>query len=889
MDEAREIAHDRMTDLKHFCNAIERNDISQCRAILLPMSKTDITTLVNSELDVDECDWSPVTPFHVAADADVQTDIWNLLLPWGKEDTICAGHFPPLLMLITYYKESEREDRFSGALRVKPQRQLQKMRSWLEVTKTSTSKTVQRCKKDLLCELCQFRGGRDPDDASLEDIKTLAKDMIEKYDTDISLIEDEAYCPVHWAMENDNICFLSLFLACGKADANCLNEHGLTPLSSHACNIKSVFFLPCVGLLLEHGARLNAETKNCGFKAFHNVLLRLTPKQLDIFMTKYHRLWTVSVKESTTLPPVHGLMVYALSRSGIDDRLRMQLDILAKIKVLLEYGLQLGSRDLNGRTILHYACWLKYSKISQYLISVGSNPYDKDTFGRCCLYYAISQPFQNYEILSSDEYLPTLEVAVSAVDAKATEILDNLGRSALHLACFENNATALEYLLKRGFDINMRDSEGKTVLDYADISRNECSKVIKEFVSKASGIKATIIETEIIQMFEAGTPSKEVYVKNTEKEANEMDTRVTNNFDEPNADNNKRRENNVNLEEQTFKSANSTSVKNTLRNKSVGVLLNDLKNVVLENNKIRHILIDMHILVNKIAQELGNAEPRFLANIELAGSVSEGTKLKPPNEFDFQFHLMAVSQSCVIEELFGNLVQLTVNTSHDSDLIKDMLHPTVSLNEALFSAFHIAVYKVLSNEGFWQNLPFHWYCHNMSVSMTHKKAVGAMGTLTAPFHLRWAGPQEPDINISVDLVPVIVMEQLPEAILEEIPDEVISFVEESNMKWHVVCRRAKYARLSFFAVERWILCRLLPELRKAYTLAKAVSKYCCDKLGCEAEYITSYMLKNALFYELDPDISYSLLDDQIVPYQTVSDCQKLVLVNTKSYFRKCLT
>ena len=43
----------------------------------------------------------------------------------------------------------------------------------------------------------------------------------------------------------------------------------------------------------------------------------------------------------------------------------------------------------------------------------------------------------------------------------ATGIVDSMGRSALHFACFDSNETVLKCLLKAGFKMDVVDIQGK--------------------------------------------------------------------------------------------------------------------------------------------------------------------------------------------------------------------------------------------------------------------------------------------------------------------------------------------------------------------------------------------------------------------------------------------
>ena len=53
------------------------------------------------------------------------------------------------------------------------------------------------------------------------------------------------------------------------------------------------------------------------------------------------------------------------------------------------------------------------------------------------------------------------------LDDEQIKKCDNLGRSALHAACYKGNVEILNYLLKeRDFDKNQSDKDGKTVVHY---------------------------------------------------------------------------------------------------------------------------------------------------------------------------------------------------------------------------------------------------------------------------------------------------------------------------------------------------------------------------------------------------------------------------------------
>lgn len=744
------------------------------------------------------------------------------------------------MLIIGFCSKSNQSELFTGKPVLKPLRQLQKIRCWLERTKTLTSDIVQHYKTRLLCELCILQGCNSPGYATLHDIRNIAEDMLQKYDVRLSS-RIPVYYPLHWALEHDNLCLLKLFLMHG-ADPNCLDDNDLTPLLIEYTHRKRMFFLPCVGLLLENGARLDAEDKCDAKTAFLSVLIKLSPSELDVFMKKYHLTWNMAVERFHLFPPLHGLMFHAITKSPYrNNRQKLQLDIVSKAKVLFKHGLQLELVDLHGRTVLHYACWFKYLKVVEFLISFGADLLKRDVLGRGCLYYVVSQPVKSYETISGGEDLRTLQTVVREVGSKLFEIVDSLGRSAIHFAVFENNSVALRYLLEIGFDVSTCDFKGKSVLTYAVSAEKACIDVIKKLSFNSKDMK--LLE------FSVGNQKESTAIQPTQKciENKHVAKICSADTDSDHGISGNKANIAENIYEENVAFPNKPPQENRSELNRVRMLLTE-KYSVLKENEVSHLIDDMNSLIGKLANGLAWREPRFQATTKLAGNVSEGTKLKPPNEFDFQFHLEIISPYLSIETLIENDVQLGIVLHGDNSIIlEDLFREKDTVNETLFNMFHKVVYKVLSDKTFWEDLPFYWCYHNQVVSETNKSVFG-QGTITAPLYLTWTGPQGSDINISVDLVPVIVLEHLPSGITKQLPQRVIDTVDRLLLKWLIICRKSTYARLSFCPVEKWILSRLIPELREAYTLAKSVIMCCSEVYGKEINDITSYMLKKCLIF-----------------------------------------
>ena len=102
-----------------------------------------------------------------------------------------------------------------------------------------------------------------------------------------------------------------------------------------------------------------------------------------------------------------------------------------------------------------------------------------------------------------------------------------------------------------------------------------------------------------------------------------------------------------------------------------------------------------------------------------------------------------------------------------------------------------------------------------------------------------------------------------------------------------VCRKTN-ALLSFHHVDWWILKRLRSEKRDAYILTKCIRRYIEEYGDYDTDEVTSYMLKNALFYELDPNLTYSLLQNSLMLNHNIYPEQKFVLFMIRKTYTKLL-
>ncbi|XP_052087642.1 uncharacterized protein LOC127724652 [Mytilus californianus] len=272
------------------------------------------------------------------------------------------------------------------------------------------------------------------------------------------------------------------------------------------------------------------------------------------------------------------------------------------------------------------------------------------------------------------------------------------------------------------------------------------------------------------------------------------------------------------------------------------------KPVDLKSRNSKEILGHVEGLVNKLHNSLNEVVPKYLDTVTLSGSVSEDTKINPLDEFDFLFKLKGISQDVSAGNFtIGDEVCLKSRTKH-------VCH-NQTLNQYLYANFNNNVYNMLKQKTFWENLPFYWRtCYHLGGNPPD--------ALVAPLCLKLIRDNQPDLDVDIDLVPIIALDDLPASMKEQIPHEIVDFITRKEWKWDVILRgKSDNARLSFSSIEKFILRRLRSEIKDAYTLAKRLLSRVDKTTEIDPEIITSYMFKNALFHELDPTNSYYLLDN----------------------------
>jgi len=139
------------------------------------------------------------------------------------------------------------------------------------------------------------------------------------------------------------------------------------------------------------------------------------------------------------------------------------------VKCLVKYGADINEKDSNDKTILMYACenYSSNKNIVQFLINSGCRitDKDKDHKGNNALHYLcrFDDPENNANLLKT--FVETYKFNIDKQNQQ--------GLTALHIASKMANISAVRYLIQKGADINIYNSNKFTPFVYACLSGNK--------------------------------------------------------------------------------------------------------------------------------------------------------------------------------------------------------------------------------------------------------------------------------------------------------------------------------------------------------------------------------------------------------------------------------
>lgn len=267
---------------------------------------------------------------------------------------------------------------------------------------------------------------------------------------------------------------------------------------------------------------------------------------------------------------------------------------------------------------------------------------------------------------------------------------------------------------------------------------------------------------------------------------------------------------------------------------------------------------EISTLMKRIARGVKELDTRMEFTPVLSGSMSEGTKIGRMDEFDFLLYMHSVAELLDIKEA-DDTIPGFVKMNAKPDLSKDQRQAIFIGDKLVASVFGGCIYsliqRVLGREDTWLDLHFYWDKGPLKVSQGTSKVCNLV--------LRWVGREYKNLSISVDLAPVIHLQNWwPKALVEQtllLPKAVKDYGSLI-----VVCKPApeepfeggheSYFRLSYSHLETCILNSLPLDIKYSYVLAKIlmenISKLVPNHHIGRTQ-ISSYMLKMAFFTQYE--------------------------------------
>ena len=676
--------------------------------------------------------------------------------------------------------------------------------------------------------------------------------------------------PLHRSVMREDISIIS-FLLEHKADVNSQDNEGYSALHTCCNSSGSETMVTAMKYIISYGGDLNI-TDHFGmtplhhlakWSAFSNLAVKtLVSKGSDLFArdyrgncpVHYYRSYT-KYDEDSFIETLREFVVSPESANVTDFRGQTPLHLYSDTSVkvvnkLVKWGCQVNARDNKGKTALSVASGLQNTEeIIEHLLKVGADVNEQDDWGRTSLHEAAKAGSHvTTQLLISHNADPNvqdicgctpLHDAALKQEARTVEMLLKNGASvnctdinmssALHFAAWTDSEKLAEYLLAHGANTKLKDNLGHSPLD---VARLRGAKDVYRLLSSndnESSIQSDVENIEnVFALSNCGSKffSFDSFSKMIEN--NEIKRKGQ-------------------LEVQPF-------LKLILQSPDIGRGCDDAEG--------REIQLAMEEVVQNLADLIGKTDWRFRCSLLHAGSMSEGTKTRRPDEFDFIFALEEFSKHCypVFSEmdsktLSGVYIPAYYNSKKEdgsavkieerpeavertlsvsvSDYANITINNTVEAEEFLKFAGStiIPVYKMY--DGFAQLITKILF----SKSFPKNPKLEILETTLEPaMTLCWRGCRYKDLEINVDLVPAIILRDWPEQFQK---DNILLTPDILRIPSLIVPKMTAGTdedlwRCSLAPEETAIFRKLKPAIRNSYIACKAlICSFVCPQISFE--------------------------------------------------------
>lgn len=283
---------------------------------------------------------------------------------------------------------------------------------------------------------------------------------------DHSIVDNNGNHLIHLAVLSGKPNLVTTFLNLG-ADVNTPGDGGNTPLIlATQGNNGSI-----VDLLLKRGSNVNSKNS----KGETALSLAVQGQNLPLAKTLIQAGSDLRARNSYGNP----LLMEICSV----DSFGMKPNTFPIMDLLLQGGADVNSPNAYGNTCLSYSLNRKNTKMMEYLLKKGANPLHKDQAGNTILHKAVNSAF--YERLKNQPLIDIFTLLLENI--QNPDPTDGAGRTPLQLAAIQENnrdsiaaLQVMEILMDYSANPSLRDSSGRTVIDYGRNSR-EYSQYLNRF------------------------------------------------------------------------------------------------------------------------------------------------------------------------------------------------------------------------------------------------------------------------------------------------------------------------------------------------------------------------------------------------------------------------
>ncbi|XP_071182030.1 serine/threonine-protein phosphatase 6 regulatory ankyrin repeat subunit B-like [Mytilus edulis] len=461
----------------------------------------------------------------------------------------------------------------------------------------------------------------------------------------VTAVDELGNNPLHKATEFGNDRIAELFLNNG-ADINQTNHNGQNALHLACKNSSDENRFQTVQMLIRYGIDVSTLDNLKRSPLHHACQNAKTNNIIGLLVAKNAVL---KKHDFQGMCPIHYLLDHYHLYDPEDETL-----FLAGIDKLLQGEDCANVTDAAGKTPLHYSAEKTNDRIVSFLVSRGSNANISDGFGRTPLHFVNSG--KTCSVLTSRGCKPDItdfwgQAAVNlATERMDIEIVEEMinngtnfdegdvkGRTILHIAASNGSDDIVMLLLKIGINANMTDNYSNTPLHLATWNDNASTVDLllenrgDPYFKDENGNTAFDLS-----LYRSSKDTIDILLKYTNRTSNkESQCKFTNYADSL-----------MHLDdfEKLITCNGMIKTSEPELNNFVGKLFeNEMPYSRNCESEVKDIQLAVEAMASVLADMVSKHDPIFKCTLLHIGSVSEGTKVRYPDEFDFTFCLDVIS------------------------------------------------------------------------------------------------------------------------------------------------------------------------------------------------------------------------------------------------------